>query len=117
MFDTLRLASRFLSKLTACTLVWRFVRIEPAGRHLVQVALRRIAILSDQHHLRIIPRWIAEKRHDSACARVTDHLELTRGPVGKSDGVDIEVEHAPGVHPARGDTWTVGHGSSCLRVK
>jgi hypothetical protein len=34
---------------------------------------------------------------------MTDHLVLADAPVGKSNGVDIEVEHAPGIHPARGD--------------
>src|SRR5262245_9323021 len=116
MFDTLRLASRFLPKLTPRTVIRRLVCVEPARWHLIQVSRRRIAILADQHHLGIIPRGIAEKWHDSASSRMTDHLELTDDPVGESNGVDVEVEHTSGVYPARRDAWTLGHGSTCWQA-
>src|SRR5690349_3052743 len=40
---------------------------------------------------------------------MTDHLELTERSVGKPHGIDVEIDHAAGVHSARRNAWTVAH--------
>jgi hypothetical protein len=46
-----------------------------------------------------------------------DHLEFPDAPVRESNRVDVEVEHAAGIHSARGDAWTVTHGKLLIRGK
>jgi len=109
VFDTFRLTSRFLTELAPGTVFGCFVRIETACWYLVQVPFGRVAILPDQQDLWIVARRIAEEWNDRTGSRMPDHLEFPGAPVRESNRIDVEVEHAAGVHAARGDAWTVTH--------
>ena len=105
MFDTLSRTARFLPELPARTVLGRLTRVEPASRDLVEVPLGRIAILANQEQLAGRRRRVAQKGNDRARPRMRIISSSPTTRSGKANRVEVEVDHSPGIHSARGNAW------------
>jgi len=99
MFDTLSPASGFLLELASCADLRSFAGFEPPGGDLVDISVGGLTVMADQNDLGIVASRLAHERHHGARARVPDDLELPDRAIGEPYLVNVEIDHASGVHP------------------
>ena len=96
-------APRFFLQFTTCAGRRVLTRFEATSRNFIEKIQRGVAVLLDQQQLRIGTARVAQERHDRARPRMTHHLQLPLGTVGKAHRVDVEIDDAPRVGAAGAD--------------
>src|SRR6185312_618666 len=101
--EMLGAAAGLLPKLSPSALGRIFAGLEPTRRNLVEIPVRRVAILLDEQQLGVVAPRVAEKRNHRTGARMTNHLELARRAARKPNRIDVEIDDATAVDAPAAD--------------
>src|SRR5262249_54870226 len=96
-------AARLLAELSLGAVPWILSGFQSSGGNLVEKLLGGVTVLPQQQQLRIVAGRIAEKRNHRARTRMTNHVELANRPIGKANGVGVQLDDSTGVRATAAD--------------
>src|SRR6185312_6277591 len=97
--------TNFLEQFPLRTIPGILAWVQPARGDFVQVAECGVAVLLDEENRRVGATGIGSKRHDGGRSRMPNHFELTNRVVGKSNGVDVQVDDFAGIEALGLQCW------------